>query len=143
MKADILVIDTGNDIVGVYSVGDNQFKPYRGTAIVDALTRIETVAEIVTYNGNCYDLDNMAKFAQSAGARFTLKGKHTDLCEICWSPRIRGSSLENTFKMQFMIAPPSFPDSYEGNCERDVYMTYQLWLAWKDGSLRILDGHER
>jgi len=143
MKADTLVIDTGDDIVGVYSVGDRQFKPYRGVAIVDALARIEAATEIVTYNGNRYDLDKMAKFAQSAGVSFAFKGKHTDMCEICWSSRILGSSLENTFRTQFKTAPPSFPDTYEGNCECDVYMTYRLWVAWKDGSLRILDGQAR
>jgi hypothetical protein len=114
-----------------------------GVAIVDALARIEAATEIVTYNGNRYDLDKMAKFAQSAGVSFAFKGKHTDMCEICWSSRILGSSLENTFRTQFKTAPPSFPDTYEGNCECDVYMTYRLWVAWKDGSLRILDGQAR
>ena len=141
METDILVIDTGDDIVGVYSIGDNQFNPYRGAAIRDALTRIEDAAEIITYTGNHYDLDKLAQFAQSAKVSFTRKGKHTDMREVCWSPRILGRSLPDTFKQQFGTSPPQFPDTYEGSCECDVYMTHRLWCAWKEGTLRILDGH--
>jgi uncharacterized protein YprB with RNaseH-like and TPR domain len=141
MEVDTLVIDTGDDIVGVYSVGDSQFKPYRGAAIVGALARIEDAAEVITYNGGRYDLEKLAKFARSIGVSFTLKGKHTDMREICWSPRILGTSLVDTFKQQFGRPPRRFPDTYEGNCECDVDMTYRLWYAWKEGTLRILDGH--
>ena len=63
------------------------------------------------------------------------------MSSVCWSDRIRGSSLENTYKIQFG-ACPEFPDTHEGSNQRDVYMTFKLWEAWKQGTLRIIDGHE-
>jgi hypothetical protein len=65
---------------------------------------------------------------------------HTDMMTVCWSDRIMGRSLANTYETQFG-ACPDFPDTHEGSSERDVYMTFKLWEAWKQGKLRIIDGH--
>ena len=46
-----LVIDTGQDIVGIFSVEDDAYTPYRGADISTALQRIQSADEIVTYNG--------------------------------------------------------------------------------------------
>jgi hypothetical protein len=41
-----------------------------------------------------------------------------------------GSSLANAYKKQFGEFP-EFPDTHEGSCEGDVYMTmtFKLWEA--------------
>jgi hypothetical protein len=137
----ILVIDTGEDIVGIYSVEEGKYVPYRGRAISSAIQRIETAEEVVTYNGRHYDLEELGKFAGlPAGEKLSLKGVHTDMRIVCWSDRIWGSSLHNTYSMHFSDDHPSFPYTYEGSNESDVYMTFKLWELWKQGRLRILDG---
>ncbi len=135
-----LVIDTGQDIVGVFSVEDGKYVPYRGHAISSAIQQIEEADEVVTYNGKNHDLAALGKFAGlPAGQDLALKGTHSDMRSICWSDRIWGSSLYNTYSMHFPDRP-SFPDSYEGSNECDVYMTFKLWELWKQEKLKVLDG---
>jgi hypothetical protein len=133
-----LVIDTGQDIVGIFSVEEKQYIPYRGDAILFAIHRIETADEVVTYNGNNRDLEDMGKFAGVSGD-LPLKGVHIDIRSICWSDRIWGSDLSSTYFKHFKVCR-SFPDTYEGSNERDVYMTFKLWELWKQGNIKILDG---
>lgn len=137
-----LVIDTGQDIVGIFCVEERKYVPYRGDDIPLAIQRIETAEEVVTYNGKDYDLEELGKCAGLAsGQRLPLKGTHTDMRSICWSDRIRGRSLSNTYLMHFSDCP-SFPDTHEGSNEADVFMTFKLWELWKLGQLKVLDGHD-
>lgn len=133
-----LVVDTGMDIVGIFSVDERIFIAYRGDAIRGAIQRIQDADEIVTYNGNNYDLEDLGKFAGIEGD-LALNGIHSDMRSICWSDRIRGSNLPTTYEM-CLGKPPAFPDTYEGDNERDCYMTFKLWELWKAGTLRVLDG---
>lgn len=137
-----LIIDTGQDIVGVFSVEERRYVPYRGQDILFAIARIETAEEVVTYNGKNYDLEELGKFAGlPIGEPLPLKGSHTDMRSICWSDRILGKKLRDTYLMHFPSCP-SFPDTHEGDNENDVHMTFKLWELWKQGQLKILDGHE-
>jgi hypothetical protein len=130
-----LIVDTGDNLVGIFSVEDGQYTPYRGAAISEAIHRIETAEEVVTYNGKFYDLDELGKFAKIPGA-LPLKGRHTDMRSICWSDRIWGRSLYNTY-LEHFIDCPSFPDTHEGNNNCDVYMTFKLWELWKQEKLKF------
>ena len=127
-----LVIDTGQDIVGIFCVEDGTYLPYRGAEITSAIRRIEAADEVVTYNGKDRDLLDLARFA---GRRCKLKGVHTDMRSICWSDEIWGSSLRSTYSQHFSDCP-RFPDTYEGCNEADVYQTFKLWELWKQGKLR-------
>jgi hypothetical protein len=139
-----LVIDTGQDIVGIFSVEENKYVPYRGRDIATAIRQIGSADEVVTYNGKegaqWSDLVELGKHAGVTG-ELPLKGVHTDMRSICWSDRIWGSSLINTYSKHFDIdSCPSFPDTHEGSNERDVYMTFKLWELWKQQKLKVLDG---
>jgi hypothetical protein len=136
----ILVIDTGENIVGVFFVEANNFIAYLGNDILSAIRLIETADEVVTYNGKHYDLNNLGKFAGLSG-NLPLNGVHTDIRSICWSDRIWGSNLGFTYGKHFDDCP-SFPNTYEGSVECDVYMTFKLWELWKQGKLKILDGND-
>lgn len=136
-----LVIDTGVNIVGIFSVEDRSFSAYRGDAISLAIARIEAAEEVVTYNGKSRDLNDLGKFAGLSG-ELPLKGMHTDMRSVCWSDRIFGSSLSNTYAYHFTDRPV-FQNTHEGSVELDVHMTFKLWELWKKGRLKILDGHRR
>jgi hypothetical protein len=134
-----LVIDTGQDIVGIFCVEDGTYLPYRGPEIASAIRRIEVADEVVTYNGKFRDLKDLGAFAGIHG-ELPLKGVHTDMRSICWSDEIWGSSLHSTYSQHFSDCP-RFPDTYEGSNEADVYKTFKLWELWKQGKLRVLRGH--
>jgi hypothetical protein len=127
------------DIVGVFSVEEGQYVPYRGDNIAVAIQRIETADEVVTYNGKNRDLDDLRKFA-GLESDLPLKGIHSDMRSVCWSDRIWGSGLYETYAMHFTTIP-IFPKTYEGGNECDVYMTFKLWELWKQGKLTVIDGH--
>jgi len=133
-----LVIDTGDDIVGIFSVEGNQYVSYRGNAIASAIRRIEIADEVVTYNGEYRDLLDLGRFAGRTD-KLPLNGLHTDMRIKCWSDRIWGSSLSKTYYEHFADCP-IFPKTYEGSNECDVYMTFKLWELWKQKKLRVLDG---
>jgi hypothetical protein len=139
-----LVIDTGQDIVGIFSVEDNKYVAYRGGNIPFAIQRIQSADEVVTYNGTegaqWSELVELGKRAGVSG-ELPLKGVHSDMRSICWSDRIWGSSLSKTYLKHF-DSFPNFPDTHEGSNECDVYMTLKLWELWKQGKLKILDGQE-
>ena len=135
-----LVIDTGTDIVGIYSVDDGTYHPYRGDDIRLALKLIACADEVVTYNGKHYDLLELGKFA-GMSVQFPLKGKHTDMRSICWSDRIFGRDLLTTYRMHFDSCP-EFPPTHEGVNNRDVYVTFKLWELWNRGELKVLDAHQ-
>ncbi len=134
----VIVIDAGQDIVGVYSVTDAKYTPYRGGAMLEALRRIQNADELVTYNGNRYDLRRLAEIAAQATAEFSFTGRHSDMQDIYWG-NIVGSSLINTYSCCFGSLP-TFPETYEGSNECDVYMTFKLWEAWQRGELVNIHG---
>lgn len=136
-----LVIDTGQDIVGIFSVVDQEYVLYRGRKIITSIQLIQNAKEVITYNGSNYDLVELAKFAGlPPEEKLLLKGTHTDMRSICWSDRIWGSNLTETYSMHFTDTL-NFPDTHEGSNHRDVYMTFKLWELWKQGQLKVLDGH--
>ena len=141
MEDDTLIFVTGQDIVGIYSVKRAEYIPYQGAEIRKGIERLVRAKEIVTYNGNHRDLIDISKFmGLPEGQLVAIEGHHTDMREICWSTRIWGSSLVNTYEMHFNDVP-HFADTYEGSNEQDVYMTFKLWECLKNRSLKVLDGN--
>jgi uncharacterized protein YprB with RNaseH-like and TPR domain len=134
-----VTFDIGDDILGIYSVEDDKYIPYRGDKMKDAVRRLLEASEIVSYNGKGYDIEKINQLFENAFVKFS--GNHSDMREICWSARIWGKSLRDTYAMQYSESP-EFPDTYEGSNERDVYETYMLWLAWKNGELVVVDGNQ-
>jgi hypothetical protein len=139
-----LVIDAGQSIVGVYSVEDGNYIGYRGSRISEAVERVQNADEVITYNGEMYDLEQLGRFAGLDG-ELPLKGKHIDMQRMIWEP-IVGSSLIRTYDRHFKDCP-DFPfgrresadcDEYEGSNQRDVYMTLKLWECWKDKKLNLV-----
>jgi hypothetical protein len=138
--AEVLVIDTGQSIIGVYSVKDDAYTPFQGERLADALRQIRAADVVVTYNGNRHDLIELSRFAgTSPPHRFPLDGVHEDMKDIIWSPRICGKSLHATYLMHFP-AMPDYKDSYVGCNRLDVHLTFKLWQLWKQGALKFLDG---
>jgi hypothetical protein len=142
--ADTLVFDTGESIVGVYSVRDRKYRAYYGDARVVAARRLQRAAAIVTYNGTRRDLPDLAALLGTPPSTASeILGVHHDMRAVCWSERIWGKSLHDTYLMHSATLP-IFPglDSYEADNRRDVMMTYRLWRHWRQGTLKILDGRE-
>lgn len=139
-----LVIDTGQDIIGIYSVEDREYLAYRGSRIAEALHRIQNADEVITYNGERRDLLDLARFAGIEGD-FALKGKHTDMQVKVWAPII-GSSLTRTYEMHFEDCPEcpfsaagsEVIGDYEAANRCDVYMTLRLWKLWKADKLKLM-----
>ncbi len=135
-----LVIDTGQSIIGIFTVNQMAYDAYHPQAYGDAIARIQTADEIVVYGGTNWN--DMRVLASIGGPSFQVKGAQIDMRTICWSNRIFGSSLTETYNYHFSDCP-AFPATYRGDNERDVYMTYKLWQLWKSGNLRIVDGAYR
>ena len=133
-----LVVDTGQNLVGIFSVEEQSYRPYRGAEITAAVLRIAQADEVVTYNGKNHDLRKLGGFA-GLDTDLPLRGVHSDMRSVCWSDRIWGSGLRSTYVMHFG-EPPAFSDTHEGSNELDTYMTFRLWQTWKVGDLMILDG---
>jgi hypothetical protein len=140
----ILVIDAGQSIVGVYSVEGREYIGYRGSRISEAIERVQNADEVITYNGEMYDLEQLGKSAGIDG-ELPIRGKHIDMQRMVWDP-IVGSSLVRTYGMHFKDCP-DFPfghrdsedcDDYEADNQRDVYMTLKLWELWKEKKLNIV-----
>lgn len=133
-----LIVDTGQNLVGIYSVVGRRYVAYRGASIPRAIRRVQTAEEVVTYNGKNHDLAKLAAFAGIEG-HLPLQGVHTDMRTVCWSDRIWGSDLETTYRKHCPTCP-DFPDTHEGSNQRDVFMTFQLWRLWRRNELKIVDG---
>jgi len=142
-----LVIDAGQSIVGIYSVEEGEYIGYRGSRISEAVERVQNADEVITYNGEMYDLEQLGKFAGIDG-ELPIKGKHIDMQRMIWEP-IVGSSLIRTYERHFESCS-EFPfgrrdcddcDEYEDSNQRDVYMTFKLWELWKDKKLDIVGGN--
>jgi hypothetical protein len=125
-----LVVDVGESIIGVQDARRGRYFAYYGDKRIRALERLEEADEVITYNGNRYDIDKLNKLSiQLRGINFCMQGIHTDMRELCW-PGILGSNLLSTYEKHIGIAF-DFPDTYEGSNRSDVYMTKMLWLHWK------------
>ncbi|MBN9615368.1 MAG: hypothetical protein BGO25_03185 [Acidobacteriales bacterium 59-55] len=136
-----LIVDTGINLVGVFSVEENSYVPYRDDGIQTAIRLIQVADEVVTFNGNNYDLEKLGAFAGLVGD-LPLNGVHSDMRSICWSDRIWGSDLPGTYYRHYTECP-AFPDTHEGSTERDCYMTFKLWELWKQGTLKVIDGYSK
>lgn len=139
MNNETLVFDIGDDILGIYSVEAGEYIPYRGNKMKDAVNRLLKAKEIVSYNGKDYDVHKINQLFDDVFVEFS--GNHSDMREICWSARIWGKSLRDTYAMHYSESP-EFPGTHEGSNERDVYETYMLWLAWKNDELIVIDGNQ-
>jgi hypothetical protein len=142
-----LVIDAGQNIVGIYSVETQEYSAYRGSGIAEGIDRIRNADQIVTYNGTFYDLEQLGRLAGIKG-ELPIRGKHIDMQRMCWDP-IVGSSLFRTYSMHFADCS-DFPfgqreskecDEYEGSNQRDVYMTLKLWELWRKDKLELVGGN--
>jgi hypothetical protein len=129
MKSKILVFDVGQNLIGIRSV-NGRYRSYYGDRRILALQRLKKASEIVSYNGNRYDLPELNEVSKKLlGCEFQHSGIHTDIQEVYW-PNILGSSLENTYAKEIGKEVP-FPDSHEGSNQRDVYLTLALWKKHK------------
>lgn len=95
MNNETLVFDIGDDIIGIFSVMDSKYIPYRGNKMIAAVERLLQANEIVSYNGKNYDIERMNQLFDGAFEEFS--GVHSDMREVCWSDRIWGSSLRDTY----------------------------------------------
>lgn len=131
MRRNTLVVDVGETIIGIQNPNGGAYIGYRSEKRVRALERLEKADEVVTYNGNRYDIQELNRLSRELRrCKFLMNGLHTDMSEICW-PGILGSSLADTFR-EHSLAPRIFPDTYEGSNRRDVYMTMALWKWWME-----------
>lgn len=127
----ILVFDVGQSIIGIQRSQHGRYIPYYGDDRIKALERLEKSDQIVTFNGNRYDIDELNKLSMTLrGKEFKPPELHFDMSEIYW-PNILGSSLINTFS-DYFESDKKFPDTYEGSNAADVYMTLMLFRRWKD-----------
>jgi hypothetical protein len=140
MKREILAIDVGENLVGVYSVTDQKYRAYYGNERLAGIKRICRALEVITYNGKTYDLPIISKLSNLLGQEFTLTGTHFDMRSVCWSDRIYGSNLRDTYFIHY-DSLPNFEDTHTGSNECDTYMTWKLWERMKSGTLKVLDGH--
>lgn len=132
MNSNTLVLDVGQSIIGLQKPYRGRYMPYYEQKRIHAFGRLESADEIVTYNGNGYDLDELNKLSLKLRDKdFEFLGIHTDMKEIIW-PGIRGSNLSGTYSLYFSSVK-KFPDTYEGSNRSDVYMTLMLWRYWKSG----------
>jgi hypothetical protein len=141
---DTAVFDVGESIIGVHWLRAKRYRPFYGEARVRAAARLIRTATIVTYGGLGYDLPQLARVLGLSSSAPELLGKHVDMQEICWSPRIYGSNLTTTY-LEHGRPLPEFPgiDEYEADNRRDVAMTLALWRHYNRNTLRVLDGNRR
>jgi hypothetical protein len=109
-----LVIDAGTTMVGIYAVEAGTYVPYTMSEIIAvAVPRIAAAREVITYNGRRYDLLELGRLA-GMSCNLPLTGIHTDMEVICWSDRINGKCLLDTYLMHFDVQT-TFPSTYEGS----------------------------
>jgi hypothetical protein len=125
-----LVVDVGQSIVGIQNARQGRYIAYYGDKRRRALERLEGADEIITYNGNRYDMPELDRMSNELrGTSFRISGVHTDMQELSW-PGILGSNLASTYR-EHVGEEREFPNTYEGSNQSDVFMTKMLWLHWK------------
>ena len=142
-----LVVDIGQNVIGIYSVEESEYTLYPSSDFAAAIRRIETADEVITYTGGSAKsggvADDLLVLGRMVGMKDALpiSGKHIDLRKIIWSNIIWGDGLELTYKMHFDDDPQftSLTEAESSN-RRNVHMTLKLWEVWKQGKLKILNG---
>lgn len=115
-----LVVDVGQSIVGIQDARRGRYFACYGDKRRRALERLEEADEVITYNGNRYDICKLDELSDKLrGTKFHMIGVHTDMRELCW-PNILGSNLISTYKQHVGIKF-EFPDTYEGSNRSDVF----------------------
>lgn len=147
---DVLAFDWGTSIIGILDVNRNTYTPYRfKTGMLEGARRIATCrGTIVSFNGNGYDLIEIAKILGVPKLKLTEGCRHDDMAEVVsrtrWPPEpgtspIWGQNLEDTYQYYFPddapIAPAALTDGYIINNWRDCYMPAELWKKWKRNDL--------
>ena len=137
-----IVIDAGSSrFLGVLSIENMKYTPYRGASIPDAITRIYAAEKLVTFNGTNYDLAPRGEFPELQNLPKSVI--HIDMMGHAWNARREffGKSLREIYALIFGRLP-SFPDTYEGSNEQDCYMTLKLFELWEAGKLGPRLGQE-
>ncbi len=146
--SEVLSFDWGTTIVGVLDVHTAIYTPYHGTTQIEGARRIVSCCgTIVSFNGNLYDLPQIARILGLASAEeLQLRGTHDDMLEITsevlWpGPKTIIGSGGLTYRYTLFcsgIPIPASPtqDVYEESNWRDCYMAAELWKKWKLGELR-------
>lgn len=143
MTTEILAFDVGDDIVGILDLKTGQYDPYRGNRkAIGAQRLIDCRGAIVSFNGNSYDLPELAKLLGKATLDdLGIRAEHLEMSENAsrnrWPPNpgtnpILGQDLQDTYAHYFpdepVIDPPeSASDDYEEDNWRDCWMAGQLW----------------
>lgn len=151
MTAEVLAFDWGTTVIGVLDINSNAYTAYRyGEDMVAGAKRIiSTSGTVVSFNGNRYDLIEIAKIlGYSSVSEMDVRGTHDDMLEIIsdirWPPRpgsasILGRGLPATYSYYFgehlPLPPAGVQDDYLISNWRDCYMTAELWRKWKRGEL--------
>jgi hypothetical protein len=131
-----LVIDAGTPrFLGILSVSDGKYTWYRGESIREGVARIYASDQVITFNGDRYDLAERGGFPELQNLPPTVA--HVDMMAQCWQAdqEFFGKGLRQIYVLLFG-GVPAFPDTYEGDNERDCYMTLKLFELWKAGRLR-------
>lgn len=140
---DTFVIDTGESIIGIWSVKNSRYRAYRGKALSAMTHKILRVREVVTFNGNGErgDKSDLARFIGVSREYLMFSGMHVDMRDKCWPTMERGPSLINTFDKVFGKGSATaiyerfllkYGDEYIADNRRDVELTRQLWKLWRD-----------
>jgi hypothetical protein len=148
MSEEVLSFDWGTTIIGVLDVNTDIYTPYCGASRIDGVRRIASCCgTAVSFNGNLYDLPQMAKFLGLASAEdLQLRGTHVDMLDITSQARWPGpNTIIGSERLPARYASycsdipiPASPvqDGYEAGNWRDCYMAAGLWKKWKLGELR-------
>ena len=140
---EILAFDVGTGIVGVLDVQTGSYAAYRGQDMLLGARRVfDCEGVIISFNGNRYDLPELAKRLEDRNSVVQPKGKHIDMREEAsrdhWPPKpgkkpIVGTNLiryyEHYFGEPLPEPPNSLKDEYEQNNWRDCRMAADLWNA--------------
>lgn len=138
---EVLAFDTGIDVVGILEIGTGEYTAYRGLKrMAEGARRLLKAREIISYNGNRYDLKELASILGfSSVEELIIEGTHYDMQEICWNP-IFGSDLVFTYEENYGTSPIASPDyvtdSYEIDNYRDAFRAAELYRSWKKGTLK-------
>jgi len=132
---DTLILNVGQNLLGIYSVRQRKYVAYRGPHISEGILRLVKAREIVSYEGSGRDLPKLAAFIKiPKGRPLHILGTHVDLRRSCFARQRGGASLAATYRKHFKLLP-EFPSSPEGRNRCEIYMTFRLWQLCKAGTL--------
>ena len=131
-----LVLDAGVPrFMGILSISDGLYTPYYERSAGKGIERIRAADQVITFNGNRYDLTGRGAFPELQNLPETVTD--IDMMGICWCAdhKLFGKGLKDINLLLFGSLP-FFPDTYEGDNERDCRMTLKLFQSWQVGQLR-------